>query len=213
MSLGPAKPSKPGDAEGGGGGGGGVGGGCCLVGQAKRPVKCQRCGSGRVRLFATTVASARFSPRHLQPLLPAAGQGEASSARANSATLGRRSDGYRRSDTGGGGGSGSAGRLSSQPFVRGSQQVSRSVALTPVSSSSDHNKISGWSDNGRPGTKPRSLGGGGGGDGGRGRSGNGSGIAGGGKGRIVVDLRGRPDAANTRRTKAASPRPPYYGDK
>ena len=181
-----------------------------MRGPGKRPIKCQRCGSERVRLFATAApASTRLSPGYLRPLLPAAGPGgEPSRARTTTTTGGGRSGvGGPRSNAGGGT---PAVRHSSAPFGsdnNGNQMPMKNGALAPMSyssSSADHsNKISGWSDNGRPGTDPRpSL---------RGRSSRGGGTAAaaaaaGREGGIVVDLRGRIGAAHVGRM--VSPRPP-----
>eukprot|EP00752_Nemacystus_decipiens_P003839 g3532.t1 len=199
MSLGPATKSKL-SGEGGGGSDAG-GGGCCLGGPGKRPIKCQRCGSGRVHLFAKA-ASMRLLPGYLRPLSPAADRRRGNISRApatTSAASGRSGSG------GGGGGSGSAaGRLPSAPFGNsgssgsGVKSMSRQgCALTPTfprSPRADHNKISGWSDNGRPtGTRSRPQRGCGGGGGGSGTT------TGGHDRRIVVDLRGGIDPAHAGR--------------
>ncbi|CBJ26474.1 hypothetical protein Esi_0033_0127 [Ectocarpus siliculosus] len=70
-----------------------AGGGTCSSGVGRRPVKCQRCGSGRVKLFATTVVSARRSPTHLLRQPPRGASSDSYCARA----------GHTRENAGGGG--------------------------------------------------------------------------------------------------------------
>lgn len=180
LSYGSAKHGKPSGA-----GGEGDDGGCCSGGPGKRPVKCQRCGSGRVHFFATATSTRSLRGYlHLRPLQTAGLGGEGSQAPI---TAGGGSGACRRSNTG----SSSAGQLSSAP--NSSSQVSRNGALTSISSSAEHtnDKFSGWSDNGRPAKQSNSLGG--------------SGTAGGREGGSVIDLRGTAAAHMARK---ASLRPP-----
>lgn len=172
VSLGAAKHCKPtsggADVEGGGGS-------CRFSGPGKRPIKCQRCGSGRVRLFATAASHKLPPPGYLRPLSAADPEGGISRAPP---IAGGRGGGGCGNNTGGGS---AAGRLSSAPFA--ADRGPRNGALKPMSSV-DHNKISGWSDNGRPGSKAHSMGG------------SGPGAAGGREDGVVINLRGRVDAAH-----------------
>ncbi|CAN0360568.1 unnamed protein product, partial [Ectocarpus sp. 8 AP-2014] len=101
-----------------------AGGGTCSSGVGRRPVKCQRCGSGRVKLFATTVASARRSPTHLLRQPPRGASSDSYCARA----------GHTRENAGGGGGSRNGGTPSYGVAGSGSSRSSTDrLRLAPVS--------------------------------------------------------------------------------
>ncbi|CAM9723168.1 unnamed protein product [Ectocarpus sp. 12 AP-2014] len=105
--------------------------GPCSSGVGKRPVKCQRCGSGRVKLFATTVASARRSPTHLLRQPPTGASSDSFCARARHT---------RENASGGGGGRNGGIPTYSDAGSGSSRSRTDPLRLAPVS---DHHKQQG----------------------------------------------------------------------
>lgn len=134
------------------------GGRCCFGGPGNnRPVKCQRCGSGRVHLFATTLSSANSWPGLLHHHPSSRG----TSSRRNNKHPGwaAAQHHFNRAPPAGGGGrggssrrsSGSIGRRSLAPIDNSHNHMStkKGGALPPqmVSITPDHTKLTGWSSN------------------------------------------------------------------
>ncbi|CAM9332998.1 unnamed protein product [Ectocarpus sp. 12 AP-2014] len=140
-----------------------AGGGPCSSGVGRRPVKCQRCGSGRVKLFATTVASARRSPTHLLRQPPRGASSDSFCARAR----------HTLENAGGGGGSRNGGIPTCSDAGSGSSRSRTDpLRLAPVSNrhkqqgnthlvmsmlSPRRKNLAGLSDTGRIGTGGESL--------------------------------------------------------
>ncbi|CAB1120427.1 unnamed protein product [Ectocarpus sp. CCAP 1310/34] len=140
-----------------------VGGGPCSSGVGRRPVKCQRCGSGRVKLFATTVASARRSPTHLLRQPHSGASSDSFCARAR----------HTRENAGGGGGSRNGGIPTYCDAGSGSRSSTDRLRLGPVSNRHKQQRnthlvtsmlspwrknLAGLSDTGRIGTGGELLG-------------------------------------------------------
>ncbi|CAN0101476.1 unnamed protein product [Ectocarpus sp. 4 AP-2014] len=140
-----------------------AGGGPCSSVVGRRPVKCQRCGSGRVKLFATTVASARRSPTHLLRQPPRGASSDSFCARArhtgeNAGGGGGSRNGYipTYSDAGSGSSRSSADRLRLAPVSNRHKQQGNTHLATSMLSPPRKN-LAGLSDTGRIGTGGNSL--------------------------------------------------------
>ncbi|CAM9414990.1 unnamed protein product [Ectocarpus sp. 13 AM-2016] len=140
-----------------------AGGDPCSSGVGRRPVKCQRCGSSRVKLLATTVASARRSPTHLLRQPPRRASIDSFCVRAR----------HMRENAGGGGGSRNSGVPTYSDATSGSSRSSIDrLRLAPVSNrhkqqgnthlvrsmlSPRRKNVAGLGDTGRIGTGGESL--------------------------------------------------------
>lgn len=139
-----------------------AGGGPCSSGVGRRPVKCQRCGSGRVKLFATTVGSTRRSPTHLLRQPPRGASSDNYCAKARHT---RENAGGGRSRNGGNpsctlGGSGSSGsstdRVRLAPVSNRHTQRGNTHMVTSMLSPRRKN-LAGWRDTDRISTGGASL--------------------------------------------------------
>ncbi|CAM9780410.1 unnamed protein product [Ectocarpus fasciculatus] len=133
-----------------------AGGGPCSSGIGRRPVKCQRCGSGRVKLFGTTATSTRHqrSPTRLPRQPPRDASSDSYCARArhtreNAGGGGNRYGGIPTCSVGGGGSSrSSTDRLRLAPVSNRHTQRGGNTVGTSMLSPRGKN-LAGWSDTGR----------------------------------------------------------------